>query len=199
MKSSEQTKEIFTALVEARNSIAGLPKSRDSYTNKYIPLDDVVDHLKQVLPKYGLGYVQLPEGGTGRTIGLCTRIIHSSGQWVESAAEFALTNMKSVNVSQEAGAAISYFRRYALCAAFGIVADDDTDGNIDAPAKPAQSKKQAPADADRERCIKAYNILKMTPEQLVEAKEKHGGSYKKTAEYLEGLIADKEAQEAQNV
>lgn len=59
------------------------------------------------------------------------------------------------------------------------------------------NKPDTSDDPDRERCIKAHNILKMTPGQLVEAKKKHGGSYKKTAEYLEGLIADKEAQEAQ--
>ena len=128
MRSSEQTKEIFEALVNARESILGLPKTRASYSNKYIPLDDIVDHLKKVLPSLGLGYVQLPEGGTDQTIGLCTRIIHTSGQWVEATAEFALTNMKGVNVSQGAGSAISYFRRYALCAAFGIVSDEDVNG-----------------------------------------------------------------------
>jgi len=64
-------------------------------------------------------------------------------------------------------------------------------------SKDNQGNKPDTADnPDRERCIRAYNVLKMTPEQLIEAKEKNGGSYKKTAEYLEGLIVDKEAQEA---
>lgn len=79
------------------------------------------------------------------------------------------------------------------------VAADVYRGNWDGTKyRDLPEKKAEKADPDRERCIKAHNILKMTPEQLVEAKEKNGGSYKKTAEYLEGLIADKEAQEAQN-
>jgi len=54
------------------------------------------------------------------------------------------------------------------------------------------NKPDTSDNPDRERCIKAYNVLKMTPEQLIEAKEMNGGSYKKTAEYLEGLIVDME-------
>lgn len=140
MRSSENTENIFKALVLVRSKIEGLAKTRQSYTNKYVPLDDVVDHLKAILPGHELGYVQLPEGGTAQTIGLSTRIIHSSGEWLEATAEFALTDMKSVNVSQGAGAAISYFRRYALCAAFGIVGDDETDGN-GGKSTPGQKKQ----------------------------------------------------------
>lgn len=145
MKASENFGEIAKALVLARTKVENLYKSGKSYSNKYIPLDDVVDHLKAVLPALGLGYIQLPEGGTDGTIGLSTRIFHTSGEWIEASAEFALTNMKGINVSQGAGSAISYFRRYALCAAFGIVGDDDTDGNM--PVK--KENNQPTLDRDK--------------------------------------------------
>lgn len=95
--------------------------------------------------------------------------------------------------------ALKYFLLQTFCIPTEDAKDPDADSHtVAATPVPLPKPDPVPVDPDRERCIKAHNILKMTPEQLVEAKEKNGGSYKKTAEYLEGLIADKEAQETQN-
>lgn len=141
MTTSNTVKDIQSALIEARQDIENLNPSAKGYSYTYVPLEKVIDHLKSVLPKHGLGYIQLPSGGSGETIGLSTRIIHSSGEWIEDTATFKITDMKGVNVSQASGSAITYFRRYALCAAFGITGDEDCDADPTHGKKPDEPKK----------------------------------------------------------
>ena len=130
MKSSESIKNLCDALVKAQTQIKNLYPSSKGYGYDYGPLVKIIDMLKEVLPEFGLSYVQLPYGGSsGNTVGLTTRIVHESGEWVEETAEFPITDMKGVNATQKAGAAITYFRRYALSSAFGITGDKDVDAN----------------------------------------------------------------------
>ena len=133
MTNSESTKNIFQALVAARSKIKNLYPSNKGYGYPYVPLEKIIDMLQETLPEFKLSWIQLPHMGKSEngttSIGLSTRIIHESGEWIEDFAEFPLTDMKGVNKSQAAGAAITYFRRYALCAAFGITGDKDTDAS----------------------------------------------------------------------
>lgn len=130
MKSSESIKNLSAALVKAQADIKNLFPSSKGYGYDYVPLEKVIDMLKEVLPKHNLGYVQLPYGGqSGATVGLTTRIIHESGEWLEETAEFPITDMKGVNATQKAGAAVTYFRRYSLLSAFGITGDKDVDAS----------------------------------------------------------------------
>lgn len=130
MKSSESIKNIAGAIVKAQAEVENLYPSSKGYGYDYVPLNKIIDTLKSVLPKHGLAYIQLPFGGqSGNTVGLSTRIVHDSGEWIEETAEFPVTDMKGVNATQKAGAAITYFRRYALLSAFGITGDKDVDAN----------------------------------------------------------------------
>ena len=130
MKSSESIKSLCESLVKAQKKIENLYPSSKGYGYDYVPLNKIIDMLKNVLPEFGLSYIQLPYGGSsGQTVGLTTRIIHESGEWLEETAEFPVTDMKGVNATQKAGAAITYFRRYALLSAFGVTGDKDVDAN----------------------------------------------------------------------
>lgn len=130
MKSSESIKNLCDSLVKAQKKIENLYPSSKGYGYDYVPLNKIIDMLKNVLPEFGLSYIQLPFGGaSGQTVGLTTRIIHESGEWLEETAEFPVTDMKGVNATQKAGAAITYFRRYALLSAFGVTGDKDVDAN----------------------------------------------------------------------
>ena len=133
MKTSETTQALFSALVKARGEVKNLYPDAKGYGYQYVPLEAIIDHLRDVLPKHGLSYIQLPAGGDSQSVGLSTRIIHESGEWVEETATFPITDMKGVNKSQAAGAAITYFRRYGLASAFGISGDKDTDANTGKP------------------------------------------------------------------
>ncbi len=147
MKSSDSIKNIASAIVKAQGEVKNLYPSSKGYGYDYVPLNDVIDMLKVVLPKYGLAYIQLPFGGqTGNTVGLTTRILHETGEWVEETAEFPVTDMKGVNATQKAGAAITYFRRYALLSAFGITGDKDVDANDKAWSQQQGNAQQSQAN-----------------------------------------------------
>jgi hypothetical protein len=51
---------------------------------------------------------------------------------------------KGKSAAQVAGSIITYLRRYALAAALGIYADEDTDGHLAQPRPQAQPEPQPP-------------------------------------------------------
>lgn len=138
-------KNLFSALIKAREEIKNLCPDKQGYGYKYVELSKIIDMLKNVLPKFGLGYSQLPTSQDPNNCGLRTIVFHESGESIEDTIMFTPTDMKGVNKSQALGASLTYFRRYALCAAFGITGDEDTDAVVE-PKKPqanaAQPKSQ---------------------------------------------------------
>jgi len=173
MVTSEAIEQISKALVEVSSKVKNLNPGAQGYGYKYVPLESVIDHLREVLPTCGLTYVQMPTGGSESTIGLCTRIIHVSGEWIEAEAVFPLTDMKGVNRSQAGGSALTYFRRYALCAAFGITGDSDTDmhGKEDYDRAIASINKAQDIDTLKSTWVSIVKTYGEKPE-LVKAKDK---------------------------
>ena len=133
MIKSETTNQIFPALIKARQDIAAVSRAKSGYDYKYASLDDVLNMLKEVLPRYGLGFVQFPETTEGKD-GVTTIIIHDSGEYIGARYEMDATPVKGTNVTQQKGASITYTRRYSLCAAFGIATEEDTDGAVGKPS-----------------------------------------------------------------
>jgi hypothetical protein len=87
----------------------------------------LLGHCKDLLTKNGLVFV---------SVGLTSRIMHTSGQWIEG--DFACkTDQMS---AQQVGAAESYGRRYGLQGLLGICAEDDDDGN--SASQPSAPRKE---------------------------------------------------------
>lgn len=143
MNTSPELKNIYTAIIKARPEIAPIARTKSAKNYKYATLDTVIELLSLVLPKHGLGWVQTLSSDNGKTV-LVTRIIHESGEWIEDALALPQTKLNGgANDSQELGASITYFKRYALSAMFGIATDDDTDGVADVRDRKQQVKAQA--------------------------------------------------------
>ena len=112
--------QLQPAIKDAKNPFVG---------NDYATLNSVMDACKNALVSHGIWLTQLPtpapvELGTGH-IGLETKLIHAeSGEWISSTTVIPLPK----NDPQGMGSAITYARRYSLCAMLGIVTEDD-DGN----------------------------------------------------------------------
>lgn len=134
---SETTSKLFGALIKARTEIETVVKDKDGYGYKYATLDNVISMLKGVLPKYGLGFAQFPESVNGKD-GVTTIVMHESGEYMSARYEMEATEMKGTNLTQQKGASITYTRRYALCSVFGIPTEEDTDGTVPTPTKPAK-------------------------------------------------------------
>ena len=122
MKSSENLEKLALALCSAQGAMGGAVKGSANpfFKSSYADLTSVIKAIKQPCFDNGLSYVQLPHRD-GNSIGVVTRLMHTSGQWLEH--EFTLPMIKGD--PQAAGSAITYARRYALQALFGIPAVDD--------------------------------------------------------------------------
>ena len=122
MKSSESLEKLSLALCSAQGAMGGAVKGSANpfFKSSYADLTSVIKAIKQPCFDNGLSYVQLPHRD-GNSIGVVTRLMHTSGQWLEH--EFTLPMVKGD--PQAAGSAITYARRYALQALFGIPAVDD--------------------------------------------------------------------------
>ena len=129
MLMSESTANLFGALIKARTDIETVVKDKAGFGYNYATLDNVINMLKPVLPKHGLGYAQFPETIDGKD-GVTTIVIHTSGEYMSARYEMDATPMKGTNVTQQKGASITYTRRYALCSVFGIPTEEDTDGRV---------------------------------------------------------------------
>lgn len=143
MNTSPELKNIYTAIIKARPEIAPIARTKSAKNYRYATLDTVIELLSLVLPKHGLGWVQTLSSENEKPV-LVTRIIHESGEWIEDALALPQTKLNGgANESQELGASITYFKRYALSAMFGIATDDDTDGVADVRDRKQQVKALA--------------------------------------------------------
>lgn len=144
MKTSDSIKAMAPAFAKAQAAVANTVKSavNPHFKNKYVPLDDLIPVVKSALLAEGIAFLQGAEPSEGDVLHLTTRLIHTSGEWIES----TLSMKPSKADPQGIGSCITYARRYSLAAMVGVVSDDDDDANAaSAPAKAAPKEKSATA------------------------------------------------------
>lgn len=142
-------KELVAALVKAqgefvpieKNASVSYPVSRGPAVEfRYADLSAVIDATRPALVKNGLAVSQCFVASThDGGMFLETKLMHTGGGEIRSL--FPLP--KTVRM-QETGSAITYARRYALCAILGVVADPDDDGQAAASGQ-AKATPAAPA------------------------------------------------------
>ena len=144
MKQSENCKTLFAAVLKAQGDFKTLPKDKQGYGYKYTDLDTVISYLRPILDKYGIGFMQTLTTIEGKS-GLTTRLFNAEGEWIEDTTFLPEVQLKGTNPAQNMGAAITYMKRYALCAILGISSDEDTDAVVE--NKPAPKPQAKPQDA----------------------------------------------------
>jgi hypothetical protein len=114
--------ELIKALIKARAEFPSIQKDKINphFKVSYASLDSVLDAVTPVLCKHGLAIVQVMEKGSI----LKTHLFHESGEFLTS--EYELPDIQD---SQKKGAALTYARRYTVCALLSITADEDDDAN----------------------------------------------------------------------
>ena len=125
MRTSQSIVELATSLSIAQGQMTGAVKGSKNpfFKSSYADIKDVINAIREPFNSNGLSYTQFPINKNDM-IGVVTRIMHSSGEWLES--EFFLPVGKKD--AQGYGSAITYARRYALQSMAGIPSVDD-DGN----------------------------------------------------------------------
>lgn len=119
----EYRAQLNTALVNAiaETKDVHADSTNPFHKNKYASLGAHLEAIKPIFQKHGLAILQFPTS-TEKAIGVNTVIVHTSGASIEESICIPVSdNVKG----QEAGAIISYLRRYALASVAGVATEDD--------------------------------------------------------------------------
>jgi hypothetical protein len=154
-------KNLITALIKARSQFKPIKKDRKNpyFNSKYADLDSVLAATEPALIANGLVISQTTGLIEGVPV-LITTLWHESGEFIRG--EYPLPTKPDPSVigaliesgqikgdaaikddPQKMGSAITYARRYALCAILSVTADDDNDGNEVKPQSRDQQTKPA--------------------------------------------------------
>ena len=165
-------KNLFKAIADFQQECPVIHKGTKGHNYTYADLPTIFEVINPLLKKHGLGFTQELDGGS-----LVTTIFHvESGECRVSRAEIPVQELRGMNIYQSYGSALTYFRRYTLSSALGIVTDKDTD----ASGQPKTSKPTLD-DARFKKSVEAIkegkykkesliNSFALTPEQLKQLK-----------------------------
>jgi hypothetical protein len=127
-----------------KGETAHVRSDKGSYTYRYATLPDITKALLPLLGENGLAWVTRPTIVADRFV-LVYELLHTSGEKISG--EYPLPANGS---PQALGSAITYARRYCLCAVTGVAADDDDDGQAatvhhERQSRPARQADEAPS------------------------------------------------------
>jgi hypothetical protein len=138
MRSDEDRREFARALATLQSECQPVAASKSVPGNdgtvryKYAPFEGIMKQVSPLLARNGFSVTFDTDIADGRVTVTCT-LMHVSGH--AQANKFACRIGKGPPASSEAqgdGAATTYAKRFALCAALNIVVEQDTDGADDA-------------------------------------------------------------------
>ena len=134
----EKPRATSDKLLEFQKKVSAIHKDSVNpfFKSKYFDVNTVIDTIKPILSEVGLVVLQPIDCLTGRNI-LLTQIRDGENTLVES--HMLLPEIEDI---QKLGAAITYFRRYALVSLLLLQGEEDDDGNK-AVAKPKAEAKPA--------------------------------------------------------
>lgn len=163
MEKSTSIINISKALVKFKGACPVIPKNSKNpwFKSNYAALPDIQNVIDPILLKHDLIYTQHPEPGDKIT----TLLIHAdSGEFFQSTIDINAVfeykeekhpetkqvvwrSDKPYITPQTMGSAITYAKRYAICAILGLNVDDDDDGNagsgkVPPPAAASQPQQQ---------------------------------------------------------
>lgn len=141
---SEQHKTLTAALAAFQAEVPSIAKGNEakittkdkgSYGYSYADLSDITTVALPLLGKHGLAWVTIPTMTDAGGFVLRYELRHESGEALEGVYPLPAPTMQA----QQVGMAITYARRYALCAVTGIApGGEDTDGATQAATAPSE-------------------------------------------------------------
>lgn len=189
MRTSEVTDRIFPAFIKSQQEMGKLAKDSTNpyFKSKYASLEAVLDVVKPIFLQNGIAICQGSgtSGTNGATgINVITRLIHESGQWIETDFPVPLAKQDA----QAAGSASSYGRRYSL-KGLASLAEEDDDGSSASDTDPRKDRSDDSMKELTETQLKELNhlldTLKATPENIQATCRKYSGD---RTEATEGLM-----------
>jgi len=136
--------KLAEALVKAQGELenvqrSGVAKITEGRNHRYATLGDGLAVVRPVLSKHGLAITHQTRILNDGMV-LLARLIHVSGEWLESEWPLGPLNM----MPKERGSALTYARRYTLFSLVGIAGEDDDDGEAASEPRGNGAKPIAP-------------------------------------------------------
>lgn len=150
MTQSQSIGAIAQALVAAHAEMPAVPfdATNPFLHNNFASLGAVINVVRPILAKFGLAVMQFATSDEQGRPGVRTRLVHSSGEYMEDVIYLEVGEEKGKSKAQVAGSVITYLRRYAQSALLNLYADADTDGAAPA-ANPSAPKPVAAPTAPK--------------------------------------------------
>jgi hypothetical protein len=105
-----------------KGNTATIKNEKANYSYQYADLSDISERLLPVMGEVGLSFIAMPTY-VGERFVLEYELLHVSGE-----SRKGIFPLPTAGGPQAVGSAITYARRYCLCAVSGIVPDSDDDG-----------------------------------------------------------------------
>ncbi len=139
-------KNLFKSLAAFQQEVPVIHKGTQGFGYSYADLPAIFEKINPLLAKHGLGFTQLLNSKEGSNY-IVTVIFHvETGESIESQTIIPQVTLKGMNDYQSFGSGVTYFRRYALSSALGLVTDKDTDASGEQvkhePKKPSIDQKR---------------------------------------------------------
>ena len=143
-------KHLFKALAAFQQEAPVIHKGTKGFGYSYADLPAIFEVINPLLKKHGLGFTQLINTNEEKHY-LVTVLFHvETGEQLQSSTLIPEVELKGMNTYQAFGSGVTYFRRYALSSALGIITDKDTDAAgqqvTKTPTKKATKKKALTPD-----------------------------------------------------
>lgn len=146
MRRSDNITTLAKALVEAKKKMEAPTKNKINphFKSAYADLSGIKASYQAALGEHRLSIVHAIAPTDGHLV-LTTTLLHDSGEWI--ASDYPIP---AYSKPQEQGSALTYFKRYNVCALLDIVAEDDDDGEAaQAGTTKAAVAKPAPTPATK--------------------------------------------------
>ncbi|UZA41972.1 ERF family protein [Moraxella bovis] len=136
-----------------------IAKNKKGQSNKYATLEDIIAKTRPILQEFGFAtsfetQTVLNDNKNNCFVEVVAVLTHRMGHSTRTSllVPFDFSGNKSANYAQAMGSAVSYGKRYALCALLNIATQDDDDGM-------ATSQDNKITKAQREHLQKLYDRL----------------------------------------
>ena len=147
MITSDTIGELAGALAKAQGVMRSAKRDglNTHFGNRYASLNKLIEAAAPALSSNGICVVQASEAvgdeGSPPVGVVTTKLLHQSGEWIESTLAFPLAASLSY---QELGKALTYLRRYSLASMIGIASEEDDDGETDRVSRSTPEPAAAP-------------------------------------------------------
>lgn len=127
---AKQAKSAFLkAITEFQSIVPRITKTKEGHNYYYAPLADIIEQIKESLPKCGLSYRF--EQNHEDSIEVTCIVSHVDGHSESTSMKAGADTSGSKNSVQAIGSTVQYLQRYTLIGALGLTtADEDIDARL---------------------------------------------------------------------